>query len=255
MNAKANEVIVRDAAPAAVSTATSLLQIIQQAATNPAVDIDKMERLMAMHERLVAREAEAAFNDALAECQTECGRIAPDARNDQTKSNYATYAALDRVLRPIYTRHNFAISYTTAVSAKGADYIRVIAKVSRGAYTRDYDIDMPADGKGAKGGDVMTKTHATGAAMQYGMRYLLKGIFNIAIGDEDRDGNDPPAMAKGVLDEWVKKIESATTKPAAKEIWQAAVKEAKQLRDREAADALKAALIAHAEFIDQAGVK
>ena len=50
---------------------------------------------------------------------------------------------------------------------------------------------MPADGKGAKGGDVMTKTHAAGAAMSYGMRYLLKMIFNVAVGEEDKDGNEP----------------------------------------------------------------
>jgi hypothetical protein len=48
---------------------------------------------------------------------------------------------------------------------------------------------MPADGKGAKGNDVMTKTHATGSAMSYGSRYLLKLIFNIAIGQDDDDGN------------------------------------------------------------------
>ncbi len=47
---------------------------------------------------------------------------------------------------------------------------------------------MPADGKGAKGGDVMTKTHAAGSAFSYGQRYLLKLIFNVAIGDDD-DGN------------------------------------------------------------------
>lgn len=44
---------------------------------------------------------------------------------------------------------------------------------------------MPADGKGAKGGDVMTKTHAAGSAMSYGQRYLLKMIFNLAVGDDD----------------------------------------------------------------------
>jgi ribosomal protein L37AE/L43A len=48
---------------------------------------------------------------------------------------------------------------------------------------------MPADGKGAKGNDVMTKTHAAGAAGSYGARYLLKGIFNVAIGENDDDGN------------------------------------------------------------------
>ncbi len=35
----------------------------------------------------------------------------------------------------------------------------------------------------------MTKTHATGAGMQYGMRYLLKFSFNVAVGEDDDDGN------------------------------------------------------------------
>jgi len=35
----------------------------------------------------------------------------------------------------------------------------------------------------------MTKTHAAGSAMSYGMRYLLKGIFNVAVGEDDDDGN------------------------------------------------------------------
>jgi hypothetical protein len=32
--------------------------------------------------------------------------------------------------------------------------------------------------------------------MQYGMRYLLKGIFNVAIGDLDNDGNQPKGAAE-----------------------------------------------------------
>ena len=72
--------------------------------------------------------------------------------------------------------------------------MRVLCYVSHSAgHTRTYQCDMPADGKGAKGNDVMTKTHAAGSAASYGMRYLLKMIFNIAIGEDDTDGNPPPA--------------------------------------------------------------
>jgi hypothetical protein len=59
-------------------------------------------------------------------------------------------------------------------------------------------------------------------------------------------------MGEAALAEWVKKIEAATTKPAAKEVWSAAVKDAKARGDVEASKLLKAALIAHAEFIDKA---
>lgn len=172
--------------------ATSLLQVIERAARDPSTDIDKMERLLAMQERIVARSAEAEFNQAMTAAQAEMGRISADASNPQTHSKYASYAKLDKVLRPIYTQHGFALSFDEGDSPK-PEHVRVLCHVShRAGHTRTYHKDMPADGKGAKGGDVMTKTHATGAAQSYGMRYLLKGIFNVAVGEEDKDGNENP---------------------------------------------------------------
>lgn len=172
------------------SPSTSLVQVIERAARDPSVDIDKMERLLAMQERIMLKSAEAEFNQAMTAAQSEMSRISTDAVNPQTHSKYASYAQLDRHLRPIYTAHGFALSFDEAPCDK-AEYIRVLCHVShRAGFTRTYTKDMPADGKGAKGGDVMTKTHATGAAQSYAMRYLLKGIFNVAVGENDKDGND-----------------------------------------------------------------
>lgn len=167
----------------------SILQVIERAATNPNVDIDKMERLLQMQERIVARDAEVAFNEAMTAAQSEMGRISTDATNPQTHSKYASYAQLDRHLRPIYIKHGFSLSFGEEDSPQ-PEYVRVVCFLShRRGHTRRYHRDMPADGKGAKGGDVMTKTHAAGAAQSYGMRYLLKGIFNVAVGEADNDGN------------------------------------------------------------------
>ena len=169
----------------------ALLSVIARAASDPSVDIDKMERLLAMQERVLERNAESAFNESMRGAQGEMRQVATDANNPQTRSRYATYAKLDKVLRPIYTRHGFSLSFDETDSPK-PDHIRVLAILAhRGGHSHKYQKDMPADGKGAKGGDVMTKTHAAGAAASYGMRYLLKGIFNVAIGEEDTDGNDP----------------------------------------------------------------
>ena len=166
------------------------LSVIERAASNPEIDVEKLERLLAMQERIVARHAETAFSASMTAAQSEMGPISADANNPQTHSKYASYAKLDKVLRPIYLRHGFALSFDEGDSPK-PEHIRVLCHVSHNqGHTRTYHKDMPADGKGAKGGDVMTKTHAAGAAMSYGMRYLLKGIFNVAVGEEDKDGND-----------------------------------------------------------------
>jgi len=171
---------------------SALLSVIARAAADPSVDIDKMERLLAMQERVLARNAEALFNEAMNAAQSEMRRVATDSDNPQTRSRYASYAALDRALRPVYTQHGFSISYDTGEDAPEG-FVRVLAYVSHsGGHTRTYRALMPADGKGAKGGDVMTKTHAFGAGTSYGMRYLLKMIFNVAVGEDDNDGNDHP---------------------------------------------------------------
>lgn len=168
---------------------SNMLEVIARAASDPTVDIEKLERLLALKERMDGQQAEAAFNDAMSRVQASMGRIGADKTNKQTNSEYATYGKLDRVLRPLYTAEGFALSFGTDPLEVDC-MVRVTCHASHKAgFTRKYLIDMPSDGKGAKGNDVMTKTHATGSATQYGMRYLLKMIFNVAIGDEDDDGN------------------------------------------------------------------
>lgn len=161
--------------------------------------IDVIERLSALQERAMDRDAEMQFNEAMNAVQSELGRIAPDLNNPSTKSKYASFAALDKKLRPVYTKHGFSLSFDSGDSPL-PETVRVLCYVShRAGHTRKYTgPPMPADGKGAKGGDVMTKTHATGAAMSYGARYLEKYIFNIAVGEDDTDGN-----TTGLTNDWL----------------------------------------------------
>lgn len=172
---------------APVTDSGNLMATIARAAADPNVDVEKFERLTALAERGEARAAEREFNVAMNEVQEEIRPIAADASNPHTKSRYASYLALDKALRPIYTKHGFSLSFDTESPAP--DMVRVLCYVShRAGHSRTYKVDMPSDGKGAKGADMMSKTHATGAAMTYGQRYLLKMIFNIAVGEDD-DGN------------------------------------------------------------------
>ncbi len=171
-----------------VPATTSLLHVLGRAMTDPSIEVEKVERYAALYERAIAREDEIIFNHAMKMAQSEMRHVAADANNPQTKSKYATYAALDSKVRPIYSKHGFSLSFYTGEGAPEG-CIRIVCKVACGGHTERPYIDMPADGKGAKGGDVMTKTHATGAGVTYGRRYLLSMIFNLVIG-EDNDGND-----------------------------------------------------------------
>lgn len=223
----------------ALNDASALLQVISRAATDPAVDMDKMERLFKMHEAIVARNAEQEFNASMSAAQAKMGRISADAENPQTRSRYATYAALDKALRPIYTESGFALSFGTEDGAP-QDWVRVFCHVSHsGGHSRKHHIDMPADGKGAKGGDVMTKTHATGAAMSYGMRYLLKLIFNVAIGEDDEDGNESSTMPVSTYADFVAAIEALVDESSGSVLWKKIAAACKEAKDKNAYDNLK----------------
>jgi hypothetical protein len=177
------------AAVPALAEQSPVMAMISAAAKDPDFDAGKLEKLVGMAEREQAKKAEMAFNASMGEAQQSIRRVAADKENSHTKSSYASYAALDRAIRPVYTQHGFALSFDTGDNPP-ADHVRVICHVMhRAGHTRDYKADIPCDGKGAQGKDVMTKTHAVGSAMSYGSRYLLKLIFNVAVGEDDDDGN------------------------------------------------------------------
>jgi hypothetical protein len=182
--------------PAATSLAPTVpavseySSLIERAAFTADFDVAKLQALLDMREAEEMRRAEKAFNAALVRAQSEMSPIVADANNPQTRSRYATYAALDRAIRPHYTAHGLAPSFGTE-PLNEPDKMRVVGILGHlEGFARRYQIDMPIDTKGARGGDVMTRTHATGSALTYGKRYLMIAMFNLSIADnDDDDGN------------------------------------------------------------------
>jgi len=196
--------------PVVQADAGSIMAVIGRAAADPATDVEKLTKLVDLYDRISSRSAEQLYSEAMNAAQEEMRPVAADANNPQTKSRYASYGALDKALRPIYTRHGFSLSFDTADCPKD-DHVRVVCKVAHSAGHKERPhLDMPADGKGAKGGDVMTKTHAIGAAVTYGKRYLLGMIFNIAVGDVEQDGNSNGGRERsGVFERAVAEVNDA----------------------------------------------
>jgi hypothetical protein len=195
----------------------NMIEMLERAAMNPEMDVEKMERLLGVAERMHDRKAEQDYNESMMKAQKAVAAITPDQTNAAVKGEpswYASYAALDALVRPIYTKHGFALQFGTEDTDK-PETVRVRCRIKhRGGHTESEFIDMPADGKGAKGGDVMTKTHATGSAMTYGKRQLLKAIFNIAEKRDpsDDDGNAAGGSVKTITEAQAQKIEGILDK-------------------------------------------
>jgi len=189
---KAVSTVVHQAPPPATLDHQILI-----AAADPRVDVAKMRELAELRKEMRMEEAAETFKMALQAAQREMRPIEADAANDSTHSKYATLYAVDKALRPVYSKHGLSVSFNTA-DCPIPNHMRVLAYVERGLFTREYQYDVAVDTKGPRGNDVMTKTHAGGSALSYGKRYLLLMIFNVTIGDPGRPADDDGNAAAGL---------------------------------------------------------
>ncbi len=169
-------------------TADPFTAMVERLATNPDVDADKLEKLVDIQMRIMDRNAEAEFAGAMSAVQAELPTIVKDAENTHTRSRYARLDAIARVLRPIYTRHGFSLSFAEGVTSREG-YVRIECVLRhRAGHSEPGHVDLPLDDKGASGKTNKTPVHATGSTFAYGQRYLTLLVFNVTTGDEDDDG-------------------------------------------------------------------
>lgn len=226
------------------SESTSLLEAITDAARDKAVDLDKFERLFALHKEMVAREAEAQFNAAMARAQAKIVPIANNASNSSTNSRYAKLAAINKAIVPIYTAEGLAISFDSG-KAEVADWHRTVATVSHAAgHSKSYHLDLPLDDVGTKGTVNKTKVHATGSTNSYARRYLVCMIFNVTTKDDD-DGNKGggKVLGESARADYESEIEALIDRPSADKLWEKIVAACDKAGDVRAYRELKAKIL------------
>lgn len=167
----------------AMSESATVLNIIQQAAMNPSVDMDKMERLMQMHERLQARQAEVLFSQALAEMQMELPVIAErgsiKTKGGGVQSTYALWEDINEQIKPILAKHGFSLSFRTSTEA-GVTVTGVLQH--RAGHKESTGITLPADMSGSK-----NSVQAIASSVSYGKRYTAGALLNLTSCGEDDD--------------------------------------------------------------------
>lgn len=162
-----------------------LLAVIERAAHDPNTNVEKMERLFQLQERVLDREAEKAFSEAKHIAQSEMPQIKRTGKNDQTRSTYAELDEIAEQIDPIAHKHGFSMSFGTADSPLENHY-RVTCRLRhRGTFYEDYHADVPSDTVGMKGNQNKTATHGFGSTMSYGRRYLKLLVWDIATTDDD----------------------------------------------------------------------
>ncbi len=168
---------------------SALITTIERVATDPSVDIEKLEKILNMQERVLTKNAEISFNRSMVLTQQNMPIVVKDGTNKQTNSNYAKLETLLKIAKPVYTDNGFCLSFGTQDSTI-QDHIRVTCEVRHvEGHSKSYFYDSPIDNTGLKGTVNKTLTHGRASALSYAQRYLLTLVFNITIANHDNDGN------------------------------------------------------------------
>lgn len=93
------------------STISMTLSIIERASRDPSVDVDKMERLLAMAERMEERRSVQEFNAAFAAMQKELPVIVAESVIPN-RGKYAKFENVMYQIQPALTGHGFSLSFS-----------------------------------------------------------------------------------------------------------------------------------------------
>lgn len=176
---------------------SSLLSVIREVVLNPAVNVDNMRALLDMQERLEARDAERAFNQAFSELQKDMPRIKksgkveylenPKGPKDGPKTEafkFARYEDIDKAVRPLLIKHGFAMSFTTEPRTGDGGGLTMVGTLSHiMGHKREGRIAVALDNSGGK-----NNIQGMGSSSSYGKRYVLCALLNIITEGEDDDG-------------------------------------------------------------------
>lgn len=173
---------------AQVSETGALMTVIERISTMPDLDMDRVERLFQMHEKMLDRQAETEYNQAMAMAQSEISTVIKNRVNKHTGSKYADIGAIHDKAKPIWTKHGLSVSSGTCEARKDG-YVGVFCEVMHSAgFKKRYEDEFPLDGAGMKGGSNKAPIQAMGSTITYARRYMESMIFDIAVGD-DNDGS------------------------------------------------------------------
>lgn len=171
-------VISPDDLPNRRNEGTTILSVISRAAADQSVDIDKMERLLQMHERMQDKQAAAEFAADLAEMQDKLPSIG-ERGNAAGRYTYALWEDINAAIKPILRTHGFSLTFRTDF----ADGITVTGVLlHKSGHREETSIKLPADSSGNK-----NAVQAVASSVSYGKRYTAGALLNLTSHGEDDD--------------------------------------------------------------------
>lgn len=159
---------------------TSFLTLLDKALSKEDFNTDTLSKMLDMQERIMTKNAEMAFNNAMSEMQPKLPIIQKSKKAHN--SNYAPYEEIEKQVRPIYTKYGFSIGYNS--KSENGDITFYGTLSHKDGHSKTAEIQLKADTSGSK-----NDIQAMGSSVSYAKRYLLGMLLNVVTADDDNDGN------------------------------------------------------------------
>jgi hypothetical protein len=225
MNDHAQEITVAESkmtpAPARQTQGADMLSVIERIATSPNFNIEALNAVVALRERIQASEAKAAFDRDLAAMQPQLptidsrGVITVYSKGDreklggprptdtpQQKTPYALMADINDAVRPALAEHGFALSFRVG---EDNGKIKVTGILShREGHREETSLVLQHDSTGSK-----NSVQAVGSSLSYGRRYATLMLLNISSRSPQDMDDDGRAAGKSAEVETIDVVEAA----------------------------------------------
>jgi hypothetical protein len=169
----------------AAQESQAMISMIERMVMDPQVDVEKLERLVALKERTDAARRRDEFYRALAACQAEMPQMYQNGVIDYgrgTKISYAKLEDIDAQIKPIYTRYGFSVRWTSRPVMDGK-LIEVIGTFTCGGHSETSEMTGPPDKSGGK-----NEAQAGPSGCAYLKRHITKQFWNLVERGRDLDG-------------------------------------------------------------------
>lgn len=164
----------------------SVLATISRLALDPKCDMEKLERLMALQERMEAKSALEAFNAAFAEMQCAMPSVEKRTENTHTKKMYADLDDINFAVRPVMAKYGFGVSFKIVNQANGVSITGIL--MHKSGHREETTMILPLDVGAGR-----SAVQSVGSTTTYGKRYVMCALLNITSGDDnDNDGYKEP---------------------------------------------------------------
>lgn len=175
------------------------LSVIERIAFSPDLPVERLEKMLDMQERVLARQAKAEHAAAKAAAMADMPDV-PKSGIGHNKIKYSTLHDITSTTRPVLAAQGLSLGFNVEIQG---DRLHVTAKLThRNGHEETTTLPLPFDNSGSK-----NSVQAIGSSQTYGQRYTAQALLGLSMDDAADDDGNGAQQVKTINAQQIQKIQ------------------------------------------------